>query len=166
MSQFPGDHFSRDEYGDLFLHCNPPEISSYILSLIEGLLTHSLSIRPSIRSGRSYVMLSPLTIVNKGGKKGGQKGGKPRLADLEGPARLTAISRALVYLRRHGAEKEGVHMCPLGYVSFSELHRAHEPLRKLGANEADVMNIIDTAGKDNKRLDSKWGDSYLYVRTF
>ena len=44
--------------------------------------------------------------------------------------------------------------------------RVHEPLRKLKADESDVVNILDSQDTDKMRLDSKWIDSRMYVRTF
>ena len=119
----------------------------------------------NIRCGGIHKFPTPPLKARNGGK-GGKKGGEPRLSELEGSSRKEAISRALVFLCRHGAEREGSPLCPQGCVAFEALLRVHESLRKLNADESDVMNIIDGQSEDKMRLDVKWGNSILYVRTF
>ena len=128
--------------------------------MLEGLWYYSESILPQTRSGSNNFIFASLDLVGKGK-------GEARNADLVGPDRLLAISRALVYLRRHGAEAEGVPMDKQGFVLFEDLYRVNKTLRGVRANESDVMTLTDeTTDVAKKRLGAKWENARLYVRTF
>ena len=53
-----------------------------------------------------------------------------------------------------------------GFVLFSELLRIREPLRKMQAIESDVMSIEDNQSADKRRIQTRWGDDQLFVRTY
>ena len=133
---------------------NPPGIRRYIFSLIGGILNYSSPEFLNVRPGASPCPNAPFLSSGKGDKAinsrryEGEKGGRATPSDLTGEERLTAISRALVYLRRRGAEREGLTLRPQCFVLFDDLCRIRNPLRKMRAVEADVRNIIDTQEVD------------------
>jgi len=91
-----------------------------------------------------------------GGQRGagGGGGGKRREDSPE-----VQFSKTLTYLLRHGAEKEGLHMRPDGFVLVSEILN----LRKLkGKTEQDVRKTVET--DDKQRFAFSEEDGVLYIR--
>ena len=90
---------------------------------------------------------------------------RPRRSELTGDERLTAISKALVYLRRHGAEREGITLGHQGFAPVEDLGKLRYPVRKMSAIVADLMNVADNQPADKRRIQSRRGESRLLVRT-
>jgi 2'-phosphotransferase len=102
-----------------------------------------------------------------GGKRGGGPGGSKR----EGRGHddpMVSISKALTYLLRHGAEKEGLDMRADGYVLVDEILN-HKTIKSKKVNLELLNKIVETNDKKRFELatienEKSGGKKELFIR--
>ena len=100
IAQFPQSGPTEGEFGKLPTHFNHPEVYFYEVEIAAGICNYSTAVLSHDRSGQTSFSDKSLHNLGKGYNR-------HRTSDLRDDERATAISKALVYLRRHGAEREG-----------------------------------------------------------
>ena len=78
-----------------------------------------------------------------------------------GQKQLINASKAMSYLLRHGAEKEGIMMRPDGFIFLADL-LSYKSMVKMKVNEAAVMHIV--ANNDKKRFEVKEEQGVKLIR--
>ena len=112
------------------------------------------------RQAEADAAMAELLAEEEGSKQQNRKGEK-QVGGKKGKAkRQVRVSKAMSYLLRHGAKKEGLVLRPDGYAKVSEVLQ-HKSLK--GASEAELQEIVTTNDKKRFALMTDAG-GVLWVR--
>jgi 2'-phosphotransferase len=108
---------------------------------------------------------------NRGNRGGGKRGGGPGGSKRDGKGGddvMVSISKALTYLLRHGAEKEGLDMREDGYVLVEEILN-HKTIKSKKVDLELLKKIVETNDKKRFELadienEKSGGKKELFIR--
>ena len=136
----------------------PPELGTFIVSLVFGVFLHySHSIAPTRIGGISEGAPLPYHMAR----------GRQNSRDTRPFDRIDSISRVLVFARRRGPGRLNIQLYEAGWAPLSHFLEFSEQLEKLKVAPDDVRRIIRDPNSHKRRLEAKRNDDGVSsVRTY